>query len=151
MTMAGPHFSSQTEARSSRALAVIGLCIGVGMIVGGGYFMHRLHLDEFVLHPDPVDGVVLGNKAVRGKGTAYAAIVAFTDSTGRTVTFQDPIAIGGGSFAEGQRVKVFHDPERPDSAMVDRGSRNYVIPAICLAFAGFCFLGAGRRVTRKLP
>jgi Protein of unknown function (DUF3592) len=151
MTTARAPITSEAMAQISRAFAAVSLCIGMGMIVGCGFLMHRLHLDEFVLHSDPAEGVVLSNRPVQGKGTTYAAIVAFTDSTGRPVTFQDPMAFGRPSFSEGQKVKVFYDRLRPESAMVDRGIKNYVIPLICLTFAGFCILGGLQRIAIGRP
>ena len=151
MTTARAPIAFDARDRISRIVAAVSLCIGAGLIVGGGYAMHRLHLDEFVLHPVAADGVVVRNQAVTGRGTTYAAIVTFTDATGRAVTFRDPMAFGRPSFAEGQKVKVFYDPSLPGSAMVDRHMKNYVVPAICLAFAGFCVLGGLQRFASRRP
>jgi hypothetical protein len=131
----------------SRGLAIVSLCIGIGLIMGCGFYMHHTHLDNFLLHSESVEGAVISNKQIRCRGSCYAAIVAFTDSTGHPITFQDPMAFGRPSFSVGQKVRVFYDPQHPQSAMVDRGMKNYIIPLICFAFAGFCIQAGVQRLS----
>jgi hypothetical protein len=150
---------SITLSRVNHAFGVIGFLVGLIFIIGGGYFVHRHHLDQFLgaLAKSAVaDGTVIENRPVEVHSrtlpyTSYQAIVAFADRGGQSITLADPIAFNPPSFHVGQHVRIFYDPGNPRHAMVDRGRKDFVIPGICLIFGGLTILGSIQRLARPLP
>ena len=146
----------------NRAFGVIGLLAGMAFLIGGGWFIHHTHLDEFldlIANSATAEGTVIENRAIRVHPpvgsrslpyTSYEAIVTFADRNGRSVTLPDQFAFGRPSFFVGQRVKIFYDPRNPQHAMIDRGRKNFVIPGICLVFGGLLLLGSVQRLTRPV-
>src|SRR5471032_1029220 len=120
------------------AMAVISLVVGSAFILVGGWWIHHLHMDEFIFNRATAQGQIVQNKPVyvasrsagRGffGGTFYRAIVRFTAPGGRDVTVDDWIALDPPSFRVGQSVNLFYDPADPQHAMIDRGWKNYVAP-----------------------
>ena len=146
----------------NRAFGVVGLFVGLALLFGGAYFVHHAHLDEFlglIAKSQTAEGTVIENRPVEvhpssGRTlpyTSYQAIVAFADQNDRPVTLPDQIAFSPPSFRVGQKVRVFYDPQNPQHAMIDRGSKNFIIPGICLVFGGLIVLGSIQRLTRPLP
>jgi hypothetical protein len=138
----------------NRVVGLIGLVAGLTFILGGGFMIHHNHLDEFLLNPAVAEGQVVENKSKQnypGTGsrilpfTSYQAIVQFTDQQGQTVTYRDAFGFNHPSFQVG-RVRIFYDPQNPQRAMIDRGLKNYLIPAICLGFGGLLILGGLQRL-----
>ncbi|PYX67313.1 MAG: hypothetical protein DMG74_00570 [Acidobacteria bacterium] len=139
----------------NRVVGLIGLVAGLTFILGGGFMIHHNHLDEFLLNPAVAEGQVVENKSKQnypGTGsrilpfTSYQAIVQFTDQQNQTVTYRDTFGFNPPSFQVGQSVRIFYDPQNPQRAMIDRGLKNYLIPAICLGFGGLLILGALQRL-----
>ena len=149
--------------RINRAFGVIGLLAGIAFLIGGGWFIHHTHLDEFlaqIAKSATAEGTVIENRAIRVHPpatsrtlpcTSYKAFVTFVDGNGRSVTLPDQFAFGRPSFFVGQRVKIFYDPQNPQHAMIDRGRRNLIIPAICLVVGGLMVLGSIQRLARPAP
>lgn len=140
----------------NRVVSVVGLLAGLFTIVGGGFFLHRAHLDEFLFKRAIAHGRVLENRSEwnnprRSNGfsdlpfLSYHAIVQFQNVEGRIVTYDDAIGFTTPSFRIGQDVTIFYDPKEPQHAMIDRGGKNYVIPSIGLIFGGFMILGSWQR------
>src|SRR5437762_8065010 len=124
----------------NRAFGVIGLVAGLAFILGGGFFIHHNHLDEFMLKPAVAEAEVVENRVKQvypGTGsrtlpyTSYQAVVRFTDQQGQTVTYADKSGFSRPSFMVGQKVRIFYDPQNPQHAMIDRGPKNYAIPFVC--------------------
>ena len=129
-----------------------------GWIVGGGFFIHHNHLDEFMLHSAVAEAEVVENRAKQvypGTGsrtlpyTSYQAVVRFTDQQGQTVTYADKFGFSRPSFMVGQKVRIFYDPQNPQRAMIDRGPKNYVIPFVCGVFGGLMILGSVQRLSKR--
>ena len=143
----------------NRAFGVIGLVAGLAFILGGGFFIHHNHLDEFMLHSAVAEAEVVENRAKQvypGTGsrtlpyTSYQAIVRFTDQQGQTVTYADKFGFNPPSFRVGQKVRIFYDPQKPQHAMIDRGPKNYVIPLVCGVFGGLMILGSLQRLSKRI-
>ena len=141
-------FDAATIARINRVFRAFALTAGLAVLLGGGYWMHRNHLDEFLAKRAVAEGQVIENReehwseanSVRSH-TSYRAIVRFTDQRGQDFTYSDAIAFNPASFYVGERVKVFYDPLNPQHAMIDRGEKNYVIPLVCVTFGGLMVIG----------
>jgi hypothetical protein len=144
----------------NRVVGVIGLTAGLFFFPGGGFFLHRIHLDEFLYKRAVAHGRVLENRSkqnnpLRLNGfsdlpfVSYHAIVQFQSREGRTITYADAIGFTTPSFRVGQDVTIFYDPEEPQHAMIDRGAKNYLIPGICLIVGGFMVLGSCQRLARS--
>jgi len=99
-------------ARSiNRVMVVVSLAVGSAFILVGGYWVHRLHLDEFIFNRATAQGQVVENrKNLRGR-TSYKAMVRFNAHGGGDVTVADWIALNPASFSVGQNVTLFYDPE----------------------------------------
>src|SRR6266404_7622885 len=118
-----------------------GLCI----LLGGGFWIHHNHLDEFVVGSAVAQGQVAENRReefyVHHGGSitpvshnSYRAIVRFTTSGGTDVILADAFAFKQPSFNLGETVRVFYEPKNPQNAMIDRGGKNYVLPGLCCVF-----------------
>ena len=143
----------------NRAVGVIGLVVGLALILGGGFFIHHNHLDEFMLHSAVAEAEVVENRAKQvypGTGsrtlpyTSYQAVVRFTDQQGQTVTYADKFGFSRPSFMVGQKVRIFYDPQTPQHAMIDRGPKNYAIPFVCAVFGGLMILGSLQRLSKRI-
>jgi len=141
----------------NRVFGVVGLVVGLGLILGGGFFIHHNHLDQFILKPAVAEAEVVENKSKEnypGTGsrtlpfTSYQAVVRFTDQQGQTVTYADKFGFSPPSFMVGQKVRIFYDPQNPQRAMIDRGPKNYVIPCVCAVFGGLMILGSLQRLSK---
>jgi uncharacterized protein DUF3592 len=163
--MASPELriDAKTMNRVNRILGAISLLVGLAFLVGGGWWIHRNHLDEFlglIAKSDTAEGTVIENRAIEVHPsstshtlpyTSYQAIVTFSDGNGRFVTLADQIAFNPPSFRVGQKVRILYEQQKPQHAMIDRGWRNFVIPAICLVFGGLMVLGGLQRLARPVP
>ena len=131
----------------------------MAFILGGGFFIHHNHLDEFMLKPAVAEAEVVENRSEQvypGTGsrtlpyTSYQAIVRFTDQQGQTVTYADKFGFSRPSFMVGQKVRIFYDPQNPQHAMTDRGPKNYAIPFVCAVFGGLTILGSLQRLSKRI-
>ena len=67
--MASPELriDANTMNRVNRILCAISLLVGVAFLVGGGWWIHRNHLDEFlglIVKSDTAEGTVIENRAI---------------------------------------------------------------------------------------
>ena len=131
----------------------------MAFILGGGFFIHHNHLDEFMLKPAVAEAEVVENRVKQvypGTGsrtlpyTSYQAVVRFTDQQGQTVTYADKFGFSRPSFMVGQKVRIFYDPQNPQHAMIDRGPKNYAIPFVCAVFGGLMILGSLQRLSKSI-
>jgi hypothetical protein len=142
------------EAAINRVVGVIGLIVGLVFLFGGGVWIHRNHLDQFVLKPAMAEGQVVENQRVdyylRGKWTraSYRAIVKFTDRNGQLITLPDWIAFKPPAYFVGQPVNVFYDPQNSQSAMIDRGAKNCFLFLVFGGFGGLMVLGSLQRLAK---
>jgi Protein of unknown function (DUF3592) len=146
-------FDAATMRRIERALGVISATAGLAVILAGGWWLHDHDLDQFLSKAAVTDGRVVENRpepwytnTSRFSHTSYRAIVTFPDREGRDVTYRDVFAFDPASFSVGETVQVFYDPRNPQHAMIDRGWKNYVIPAVCGIFGGLMTLGGLQRL-----
>jgi len=160
--MASPELpiDARTISRVNLIIGAISLLVGIAFLVGGGWWIHRNHLDEFVgliAKSDTAEGTVIENRAIKVHPapasrtlsyTCYRAIVTFSDGNERIVTLADQIAFNPPSFRVGQKVRILYEQQNPQHAMIDRGWRNFIIPAICLVFGGLTVLGGLQRIAR---
>jgi hypothetical protein len=134
----------------NRAMVAISLAVGSALLLVGGYWVHRLHLDEFIFSRATAQGQVVENrKSLRGR-TSYKAMVRFSPHGGVDVTVADWIALNPASFSVGENVTLFYDPEDPQSAMIDRGWKNYLAPGIPGVMGFLMILGGVQRLRRIL-
>lgn len=153
-----PQPDSLPLASINRAMALISLVAGFALLLGGGWFIDHLHLDEFVLNHATTQGQVVQNKAIfvarstaagqrfRG-GWFYRAIVRFRVPGEGDVTLEEGFAWVQPLFAVGQTVRIFYDPANPRHAMIDRGWKNYVAPGAVAVLAFLMLLGGVQRLT----
>lgn len=143
-------------ATINRVIALISLAVGAAFILVGGWWVHRFHLDEFVFNRATAQGRVVENVVRSGTGRLlggkfYRAMVRFNARGGGETTVGDWIALSPPSFSVGQSVTVFYDPEDPQRAMIDRGWKNYAVPAIPGVMGFFMILGGLQRLRRPPP
>jgi hypothetical protein len=137
-----------------RAVGAIGLIVGLIFLLGGGFWIHRNHLDQFVLKPAVAEGQVVENQQVDSyrhgvrSRTSYRAIVQFTDRHGQSVKLPDWISFEPPAYYVGQRVNVFYDPQNSQSAMIDRGAKNYFLLVLFGGFGGLMVLGSVQRLAK---
>src|SRR5215470_4214235 len=129
------HIDSVTLSCVNRAFGLMGLLVGLTFVIGGAYFIHRHHLDQFLslmANSAATDGTVIENRPVEVHPslnsrtlpyTSYQAIVDFADRTGQSIRLADLIAFNPPSFRVGQHVRIFYGPGNPRHAMVDRAGR----------------------------
>ncbi len=149
------NLDAATIGSINRWIGMIGLVVGLAILFVGGSWIHRHALDRFLLHAAVADGQVVENQRVdyylHGKWTpaSYRAIVKFTDRNGQSVTLPDWIAFKPPVYFVGQRVNVFYDPQSSQSAMIDRGAKNYFLLVLCGGFGGLMVLGSVQRLARS--
>ena len=145
----------KTARMVNLVVGAAGLLAGLIFILGGGFLIHRYHLDEFVLASSTAEGLVVENRSKEvhprlSSGdlpyVSYHAIVRFTDRKGQIFTYADAFGFSSASFQVGQRVRIFYDPRNPQRAMIDRGVKNVVVPLVCAVFGGFLILGSAKRL-----
>jgi hypothetical protein len=141
----------------NRVVGFVGLIAGLTLVVVGGFWLHRQHLDQFLLRPLSAYGRVIENRRVdsyrngQRSGTSYRAVVNFTAQDGQQVTLSDWISFKPPAFFVGQFVLVLYDARNPQSAMIDRGAKNYYLPAFCYGVGGLMVLGSLQRLRSKRP
>jgi hypothetical protein len=146
------NLGAATVGGINRAVGAVGLVVGFGILLAGGYWIHHNHLDEFLAKPASAEGQVVENKRLdnfrRGYrvGTSYLAIVQFTDRNGQTVLHRDWVGFNPPAFYVGQHVEIFYDPQDPQVAMIDRGAKNYCLPGFLCGFGGLAVLGSLQRL-----
>src|SRR5258706_6569796 len=135
-----------------RVFGLFSIAAGLCILLGGGFWIHHNHLDEFVVGSAVAQGQVVENRreefyAHHGgaittvSNNSYRAIVRFTTPAGTDVILADTLAFKQPSFSLGQTVKVFYELRNPQNAMIDRGGKNYVVPGLCCVFGGLMLLG----------
>lgn len=156
-----PEPGSLPLASIDRAMALVSLAAGLAFLFGGGWFIHRLYLDEFLLDHATTQGQVVQNKAMfvaghRTAGTSsrfmggwfYRAIVRFRPPGEGDITLEERVAWVRPLFAIGQKVRILYDPTNPRHAMIDRGWKNYVAPGLVGVLAFLMILGGVQRLSR---
>jgi hypothetical protein len=134
----------------NRAMVVVSLAVGSAFLLVGGYWVHRMHLDQFIFNHATAQGQVVENRRNPVGRTSYRAMVRFSPRGGGDVTVADWIALNPASFGVGQSVTLFYDPEDPQSAMIDRGWKNYLAPGIPGVMGFLMILGGVQRLRRIL-
>ncbi len=84
----------------------------------------------------------------RGSEGTSAAVVRFIDKSGRSNRFTDSISSNPASYRIGEEVAVIYKKNDPESAFIDRGIYNHLIPLILGGF-GVLFLLIGIKKSRK--
>ncbi len=79
-------------------------------------------------------GRVVTNREESSDGTSYTAVIEYTDSSGRTVQFEDINSYNPPRYAIGEAVDVVYQRDAPDGALI-RNPVWWVVPASFL-FAG---------------
>lgn len=156
-----PQPDSLPLASINRAMALFSLAAGLAFLLGGGWAIHRLHLDEFLFDHVSTQGQVVQNKAmfVAGHATAgtsarflggwfYRAIVRFRAPGEGDISLEDRVAWARPLFNIGQNVRIFYDPANPRHAMIDRGWKNYVAPGFVGVLGFLMILGGMQRLFR---
>jgi hypothetical protein len=132
------------------------LClVGVALTIGGaGWGQHRM---IFIASAGIAQGTVIGNERADGSGSSgptYHAIVRFADAGGNAVRYRDEIGSNPPSFRVGETVRVYYDPQRPESALIDRGLWNWLLPLL-VSLGGLLLFVASlaqyRSIRRRAP
>lgn len=113
--------------------ALVLLLIGAGLCFGGYKTGSTVYeLEAFGLR---AQGEVIDLDARHSDdGTTWAAIVRFTDGSGRDITFTDSFSSSPAAYDEGEMVQVMYLQDSPkSSAAIDRGWVNWVLPGILSA------------------
>jgi hypothetical protein len=131
-----------TQSKQFAAALPLLVIVGAALLIGGGFWYERQ--SAFLSTAIAADGVVLRNEASDdsdGKIT-YHAVVSFTDSTERRVTFHDGVGTSPPSFSTGDKVRVLYLRQDASRAEIDRGMWNWLVPLLIAGFGGL-LLGGG--------
>ena len=148
-------FDAVTIDRIRRGVTAVSLLFGLALLLGGGYFLERQR--EFIAKSVAAEGRVIENERIQwtnnnGRGSSrssYRAIVSFTDRNGQTFTCRDKIGMNPPSFSVGQNVTILYEPQNPQTAMIDRGAKNYLIPGIAFGLGALITLSWLPRLFRR--
>lgn len=131
---------ARREAGYARQAAVMGpllMLVGAAALAGALYFGSDM-ID--MLGAESASGEVI-QLAANNDG-AYSAIVKFT-AEGRDITFRDKLATNPSFYDEGEKVNVLYKKDDIEqSAVIDRGAFNWVVPG-ALGLFGLLFLAGG--------
>ncbi len=134
------------QARYAKQAKVSGplmLLLGAAAMAGAIY-MGSETID--LLGAQSAPGVVTqlaGDNSGSDGGYMYHAIVRFADAGGKEYTFRDKLGASHAVYDEGEQVTVLYKPENPqDSAAIDRGIFNWIVPG-ALGLFGLLFLLGG--------
>jgi hypothetical protein len=116
--------------------SAISFLISIGCLVAGvrALIMQRRQRETSTL----TSGVVVAlQKQVINPGTSgiYCPTIEFTTASGETIRFQSSYGTMPASHKVGQVVKVLYDPKKPDSAEIDSGLSNWLVPGCLIVFA----------------
>lgn len=140
----------KTQDRHTRRALPWLFVIGLALMVGGAWW--EQHRAIFMATAAVADGRVIGGDWSGGSGSSrptFHAVVQFSDANGRSVTYRDEIGTNPPSFRIGETVRIYYDPERPESALIDRGFWNWVLPML-VALGGFLALLGGLTLYRNV-
>jgi hypothetical protein len=104
------NLDAATVGGIDRAAGAVGLEVGFGILLAGGFWIRHHHLDEFLAKPASAEGQVAENKRLdndrRGYrvGTSYLAIVQFTGRNGQTVLHRDWVGLNPPAFYVGSQT-----------------------------------------------
>lgn len=111
-------------------------CLFLGYCLQEVRRLHRLRSSGSDTRGTVTDFVERGS----GRDQTRHAVVSFTTSTGRRVTFTDPVHAD--RMYSGLTVPVKYDPDRPEEARIDGRWRLYSGPALGAFFGLILVLGA---------
>lgn len=100
---------------SQRTPAVIALVLGLGLLVGAGYFARNARLLTTAGERVPGTVVDFQRRSSKGGSSEYP-VIEFTTTTGDVRRFTTS---GAGDYAKGEAVDVLYHPGDPGSAKVD--------------------------------
>jgi hypothetical protein len=141
-----------TTSGINRAIGAVLLLIGLAMMCGASYWVHLIHLDEYIFRRAAAEGQVIENRYVRSRSSGgYLAVVRFTDGSGQMVTHEDWVSMNPATFRVGEHVTVYYDPRNPRNAVIDRGPFNFLIPGVCFGMGALVILGSVHRMRTGTP
>jgi Protein of unknown function (DUF3592) len=116
--------------------SAISFLISIGCLVAGvrALILQRRRQERSKL----ASGVVVAlQKQIFNPGTSgvYCPTIEFTTASGDIVRFESSYGTMPASQKVGQVVKVRYDPKKPDSAEIDSGLSNWLVPGCLLIFA----------------
>jgi len=123
--------------------SIISCLISIGCLVAGvaALMMQRRQREASTF----ASGVVVAlEKQVLNPGSSgiYCPTVEFTTVSGETVRFESSFGTMPASHKVGQTVKVRYDPTKPDSAEIDSGLSNWLVPGCLMIFAMGAFFSS---------
>jgi hypothetical protein len=123
------------------------MAVGAAMLIAGCFWYQSTM--TFVASALTAEGVVLRNEESDSSDSApsYHAVVAFTDQSGRRITYRDSIGSSPPMYSTGDKVRVLYAPADSSSAMIDRGMWDWLVPlliggagALMLGLSGWSFI-----------
>jgi hypothetical protein len=116
--------------------SAISCLISIGCLVAGGraLIVQRRQREASTL----ASGVVVAlQKQVFNPGSSgvYCPTIEFTTASGEIVRFESSYGTMPASHKVGQVVKVRYDPKMPNSAEIDSGLSNWLVPGCLMIFA----------------
>lgn len=128
--------------------------IGLGMLVGGGFFVKSRA--EFLEAGLRSSGVIVDFQRVTstssngGTSTTYYPIVRYQPTGSATqITFKHNAGSSHTSYRRGDRVTVVYAPTDPNDAMIDDGWMNWLAPGIILLIGLVFALVGGVSLARR--
>jgi hypothetical protein len=116
--------------------SAISFLISIGCFIAGvrALIMQRRRREGSKL----ASGVVVAlQKQIFNPGTSgvFCPTIEFTTASGEIVRFESSYGTMPASHKVGQVVKVLYDPKKPDSAEIDSGLSNWLVPGCLMIFA----------------
>ncbi len=145
-----PGSTQKMAARQAKNMRLAGplLLIGGLLMIWGGVHIGT-SLAELLQYGVTAKGQVVAMQSRASASGDYYAVVAFTDASGTQRQFEDSISTNPPEFQAGDIVTVLYLPHDPQhSAMIDRGTANYLGPVLLLLF-GTVFSIVGGVMTRR--
>jgi hypothetical protein len=138
------------QQKTNRFAVPILLVVGIGLLVLGVHLYRTTNI--FLAKALPATGRIVDLAANHSSdSTTYAPVVEF-QVDGHRYKFKDSISSNPPSYRTGEIVKVLYDPDRPQSARIDRGRWNTAVPLFVCAFGALlCFAGVWAESLRRRP
>lgn len=139
------------QTKQTAIASPIVLLIGLALLCGGLYWLQSQ--SAFAVSARSAEGVVIRNETRDDSdgGLMIHAVVAFTDSGSRRITYTDSVGSSIALYKPGDKVTILYDPQNSKRAMIDRGVWNWLLPTLIaalgalLAASGVYGLTGGQR------
>ena len=149
-----------TDEQNRTLLKVFPIVFLVALaLVGGGLYFAAFQID-LLFHGKSARGEVLsleaGSTTSSSGRPAWFPIVAFETPGGASITFRHRTGSNPSAYSKGERVMVTYLPDDPESALIEEGFVNWLLPVLLLIIGSglavisvLGIIGARRRLLKS--